>query len=255
MRRRRARLPDDAEAIIAANVAHWRWLGADERQRLLADTEWILVRKHWEAARGFDLDDTIRVVIAAQAALLILGLSTDHYRGVSAIVVHPTTAFRRGERAGPVPGTRTDHVMPIFGLAQDRRGPVLIAWDRALAGARHPERGHNVVLHEFAHKLDMLDGLVDGTPPLPRGDVTEWVRVCTSVFDSLRRGEPRPPLRDYGSVNPGEFFAVATESFFDQPVELAANEPELYAVLTAFYQQDPATRVPATPEESPSAPA
>jgi Mlc titration factor MtfA (ptsG expression regulator) len=252
VRRNRRGLPDDAEEIVEEHLAHWRWLDAGERERLLELSEWLLRRKHWEAARGFALDDRVRVVIAAQAALLILGLSPDHYRHVSAIVVHPSTTLHRGERAGPAVGTRTDALLPVHGLAQDRRGPVVIAWDQALAGARDPERGHNVVLHEFAHKIDMLDGLVDGTPPLPRADVAEWVRICTAVFEGLRSGEARPPLRTYGAVNPGEFFAVATEAFFDRPHELLAAEPDLYGVLAAFYRQDPARRVPPPPVEQPA---
>jgi Mlc titration factor MtfA (ptsG expression regulator) len=242
VRFRRPGLPEGAEQLIARQIAHWRVLDAPEQQRLLALTDWLLQRKHWEAARDFDLDDTIRVVIAAQAALLILGLSTDHYRLVSAVIVHPSATVARGERAGPTPGTRTDAIVPVHGLAQDRRGPVVIAWDQARAGARHPERGHNVVFHEFAHKLDLLDGDFDGAPPLAGAERDRWQRVCTAVFEDLRAGRARPPLRPYGAVNPAEFFAVATEAFFDRPRELAGSEPELYGVLSAFYRQDPALR-------------
>ncbi len=242
MRLRRRGLPDDAEALISGNVAHWQQLSRRERETLLVTTDWLLRRKRWEAARGFRLDDRIRVVIAAQAALLILGLSTDHYHLVMSIIVHPAGMTTHGERAGPIPGTRTDSIMPIHGLAQDRRGPVLISWNQAIAGARHPERGHNVVLHEFAHKIDMLDGIIDGTPPLDRPERRAWVRVCTEVYDAVRSGEPRPPLRAYGGTNPAEFFAVATEAFFDRALELRANERQLYDVLRAFYNQDPAER-------------
>lgn len=241
MRLRRRGLPDDAEALIERELAHWRRLDDDERARLLSLTDWLLRRKHWEASGGFQIDDTIRTVIAAQAALLILGLTPDHYRLVSSIIVYPSAVLSSGERAGPA-GTRTDEPLAIHGLAQDRRGPILIAWDEARASARHPQRGHNVVVHEFAHKLDMLDGLIDGTPPIGREAARPWVRVCTEVFQSLQHGMSRPPLRLYGGTNPGEFFAVATEAFFDRAAELAANEPALYGVLTDFYQQDPATR-------------
>jgi Mlc titration factor MtfA (ptsG expression regulator) len=235
-------LPDDAEQLIEGYISHWSRLDLGEQDRLLALTDWLLRRKHWEAARAFRLDDTMRVVIAAQAALLVLGLSTDHYRSVSAVVVHPSTTALRGERAGPIPGTVTDAIVPVHGLAQSRRGPVVIAWDQALAGARHPERGHNVVFHEFAHKLDMLDGTADGAPPLPRAEFRRWEQVCTEVFDSLRAGRARPPLRPYGAVDRAEFFAVATEAFFDRPVDLEAHEPALYGVLADFYRQDPARR-------------
>jgi Mlc titration factor MtfA (ptsG expression regulator) len=241
---RRRGLPAGAEQIIQEHLAHWPHLDAAERARLLSDTDWLLRRKHWEAAAGFALDDTIRVVIASQAALLILGLSTDHYRLVSSIIVYPAAAMATGERAGPVPGTRTDEPMAIHGLAQDRRGPILVSWDQAMASARHPERGHNVVFHEFAHKLDMLDGIIDGTPPIGSAAMRPWVRVCTEVFLDLRAGNPRPPLRGYGATNPAEFFAVATEAFFDTAAELRANEPALYDILAGFYRQDPAARSP-----------
>lgn len=243
MKLRRRGLPDDAERVIEQNLAHWHALDDSERNRLLELTDWLLRRKHWEAAGGFHIDDSIRVIIAAQAALLVLGLSTDHYKQVRSIIVYPSTVMATGERAGPVAGTRTDEPLPIHGLAQDRGGPILIAWDQARASARHPERGHNVVIHEFAHKIDMLDGMIDGTPPIDRAAVRPWVDACTEVFEALRAGEPRPPLDAYGATDPGEFFAVATEAFFDTSVELAANEPKLYEVLATFYRQDPATRV------------
>ena len=241
--RRRPGLPEDAADLVEAHITHWAHLDDEEKGRLLELTEWLLVHKSWEAANGFALDDTIRTVIGAQAALLILGLTPDHYGQVTAIVVHPSTSTQRGERAGPVAGTATDDVLPIYGLAQDRRGPVLIAWDQARSAARHPERGHNVVFHEFAHKLDMQSGMIDGTPPLDRADLPEWTRICTEVYEDLRAGRRRPPLRDYGAVNTGEFFAVATEAFFDVPRELAHHEPDLYRVLQGFYRQDPAARV------------
>jgi Mlc titration factor MtfA (ptsG expression regulator) len=172
----------------------------------------------------------------------VLNLDPDHYRMVSGIVVHPSTVQMSGERPGPVPGTVTADRQSVLGLAQGGRGPVVIAWDQALAGAHRTVRGHNVVLHEFAHKLDMLDGTVDGTPVLPQDIARDWVRVCTEVYDDLVVGRPRPPMRWYGATNPGEFFAVATEVFFEQPHELRYAEPALYDVLSRFYRQDPAAR-------------
>jgi Mlc titration factor MtfA (ptsG expression regulator) len=241
-RLRRRGLPADGEALVARHLAVWPMLDAQEQQRLLQVTDELLSRKRWEAARGFDLDDTVRVVIASQAALLVLGLSTEHYRLVSGIVVHPSMLHTSGVRPGPSTGTVTADRLTVLGLAQDGRGPVVIAWDQALAGAHRTEPGHNVVLHEFAHKLDMLDGTIDGTPRLAPEVRAEWVAVCTEVYDDLVAGRPRPPMRWYGATNPGEFFAVATEVFFEQPGELASLEPALYDVLARFYRQDPAAR-------------
>jgi hypothetical protein len=110
----------------------------------------------------------VRVVIAAQAALLMLGLSLEQYRGVSGIIVHPTTLRTRGERPGPSAGTVSADRLAVVGLAKSGRGPVVLAWDQALAGAHRSQPGENVVLHEFAHTLDMLDGVIDGTPVLDR---------------------------------------------------------------------------------------
>ncbi len=247
LRRRRPGLPPDAQTIIERHLSVWPDLDQEDQRRLLEVADWLLAHKRWEAARGFQLDDTVRVVIAAQAALLVLGLSTDHFRLVSAIIVHPSTMQTSGVRAGPSPGTVTADRLAVLGLAQDGRGPVAVAWDQALAGAHRAERGHNVVLHEFAHKLDMLDGTIDGTPLLPRDVRDDWIRVCTEVYDDLVAGQPRPPMRWYGATNPGEFFAVATEVFFEQAPELAALEPDLYDVLARFYRQDPAARADRQP--------
>jgi Mlc titration factor MtfA (ptsG expression regulator) len=124
---------------------------------------------------------------------------------------------------------------------------VILVWDAVLRGARHPEQGHNVVYHEFAHKLDMLDGAADGTPVFAdRARFIEWVAVCSREFLRLRRladeGE-ETFLDDYAATNEAEFFAVATEEFFDRPVALRENAPDLYRVLSAYYRQDPAGRV------------
>ena len=240
-RRPAATLPDDWVDIVERNVAHWALLDDGERERLGDLMEAIVGDKRWEAANGFALTDEIRTVIAAQAALLILGLDFDWYRAVQAIVVHPSTVMSHESRPGPA-GTMEDGPFPLLGLADSNFGPVLIAWDEARANARHPEWGHDVVLHEFAHKLDMLDNVVNGTPPLHRReDGSHWYDVCTRELALLRAGEGWP-LRDYGGTDPGEFFAVATEAFFDVPLELEAAKPDLYRILRDFYRQDPATR-------------
>lgn len=234
-------LPEGWRDTLAARISHWHYLDDTERERLGDLTGLLVDRKNWEAAQGFELDDEMQLVIAAQAALLVLGLSFEHYREVGAIIVHPTTVVLRGERGAPVQGLMTDAPMPILGQAA-QKGPILIAWDAVASDARHPERGHNVVFHEFAHKLDMLDDVVDGTPPLAPEQHDRWVEVCTREYEHLQGGRDRL-LSSYAGVNVGEFFAVATEVFFDRPVDMRHQKPDLYEVLSGFYRQDPAARV------------
>ena len=236
-------MPDGWLGIVEDHVAVWGVLDDGERELLEAASDWLLRHKHWEAAHGFALVDEITVTIAAQAALLVLGLNVDEYREVSAIIVYPSAMQSRGVYAGPVQGTVVDGVVPVLGEAHDGRGPVLLAWDQAEKAARNPGGEHNVVFHEFAHKLDMRDDVVDGTPRLERReDLDRWIEVCTEVYDALQAGIERPPLQPYGATNPAEFFAVATEAFFDVPVMLEQHEPNLYAVMRNFYRQDPARR-------------
>ena len=240
--RRRPGLPADGADTVDRLLPVWQVLDEQERSRLLQVTDQLLSSRHWEAARGFTLDDTVRVLVAAQAALLVLNLDVEHYRLVSGIVLHASTLRTTGERPGHVPGTVTDDPLAVLGLAQGGRGPVVLAWDQVVDDLRRAVPGHNVVLHEFAHKLDMLDGTVDGTPVLPAALRRDWIRVCTAVYGDLVNGSPRPPMRWYGATNPGEFFAVATEVFFEQATELQDREPALYDVLARFYRQDPVAR-------------
>jgi Mlc titration factor MtfA (ptsG expression regulator) len=244
-RRRKALLqpfPDAWRTLLASSLVHWGLLDDDERTRLEDLVRVFLVDKKWQAARDFDLTEDIRVLISAMACLLILGLDDGYYDTVRWIEVHPTTVVRTGLRGTGVPGVVSDSPLPILGEASFD-GPVIIAWDAAVANARHPERGHNVVYHEFAHKLDMGDRLVDGTPRFEDADTRQrWIEVCTVEFESLRRGEAGPLLDPYGAVNPAEFFAVVTEIFFDRPLDLQHAKPDLYGVLQSFYRQDPAAR-------------
>lgn len=225
----------------------WPLLSQDEQGRLLGIADELLRRKQWEGARGFELDDAKKAVIAGLAALPVLELGVDHYRLVSSVIVHPSTVHVRGTHPGPSTATVRSGPLPVHGLAQSGRGPVVLSWDQVLVGARRLEPGSNVVVHELAHKLDMLDGTVDGTPPLPASLRREWVEVCHDVYDDLVAGVPRPPLGWYAATNPGEFFAVASEVLFSEPAELALFEPRLYEILGRFYRQDPAAREPLLP--------
>ncbi len=236
------------ESFLYKNVVHYGMLDSAERTELRALTLVLLEEKFWEGCGGLDLTDEIRITIAAQASLLLLGLPHDYYRNVESILVYPSTiviperipgVFARV--SGPVASA-----IPVLGLAI-AGGAVVLVWDAVKRGARHPELGHNVVYHEFAHKLDMLEGAADGTPPLAdRNQLDEWVTVCSREFKRLKvlaeKGK-KTFLDPYGASNEAEFFAVATEEFFDRPQALLTHAPDLYNVLGAYYRQDPAVRV------------
>ena len=240
-RRRPTRLPDAWRVVAAESVRQWPQLDDDEQARLERIT-WRLLDKRWEAAQGFAIDDAMRVTVAATAALLHLGHDDDLFANVTAVVIHPSTIMLRGERPGPIPGVMTDAPLAAHGHTSVR-GPVYIAWDAVERELRTPHRHGNVILHEFAHKIDALNGTFDGTPRLATAEqLREWVEVCTAELALLRRGGSGGVLRAYAATNPSEFFAVATEVFFEQPLALRAQKPRLYDVLAGFYGQDPAQR-------------
>lgn len=256
------------DELLSERDAHWARLDGDERVRMQHLVGAFVARTRWESARGFQLDDEMRVLIAGQACLLLLGLDHDEFGGPSRVIVHPRTVVLRGRRSVGVGRVETSDAYRVLGQAH-HRGPVLLSWASVRSGLDHPQRGQNVVYHEFAHQLDMLDGTVDGTPPLADPAARQrWVEVCTAAYERVRdpdaadaadaadqpdpAGRPlaRNVLRDYAGTNPGEFFAVATEVFFTRPHELRSQHPALYRELEGYYRQDPSRRLPAPPEQT-----
>jgi len=221
------------------------YVGLDDGERARLDDilRVIVAEKNWSGAEDFPVTEEMRVVIAAQAALLILDIEHDYYRRVDEIIVRPRAYEASYERrAGGVVSVGSHNAGEAW-----YRGPVILAWDGVRQGAADPKDGHNLVFHEFAHKLDMLDGFVDGTPPLHRRDTYKlWTQVMTSEYAALkeaaRRGR-RSVLDRYGATNEAEFFAVATETFFEKPVQLQRKHASLYDLLQAYYRQDPIERL------------
>ena len=195
-----------------------------------------------------ELTDEIRVIIAAHACLLILALPSDCYNRVESIYVYPTTVLSPARKTGffEIRTTPVENAKAILGEAH-YRGPVILVWDTIKKEIRHPQHGHNVVYHEFAHQLDMLDGKADGTPPLTTKEEYErWIEVCSRVYLELGdkvEGGKSTFMDGYGATNEAEFFAVATENFFCKPKPLKNHHPKLYQVLKEFYRQDPAQKV------------
>jgi Mlc titration factor MtfA (ptsG expression regulator) len=233
--------PLDWEVLLRRRVPGWADLDADERARLGSSLLEFAAGTKWESARGFEVTDEMKVVVSAQAALLTLGLGLEWLDDVSSIILHASTILLRGEHAGSIPGTRTNEPVALLGEAHFR-GPVLIAWDAARYQAGHPRTGQNVIIHEFAHHLDMAGGMIDGTPPMDDALRERWIDVCTAEYATARGFHTDTVLRDYAATDPGEFFAVATEVFFTRPVALRDAKPALYGVLAEFFRQDPAER-------------
>jgi Mlc titration factor MtfA (ptsG expression regulator) len=239
--------PPAWEEIIQNNVAHYCLLEDAERAHLRSLIQVFIAEKTWEGCGGLQLTDEIRVTISAQACLLLLGLPHNYYKNVESIIIYPSTVVPPRHKPGfletVLEPIELDH--PIIGEAF-QQGPLIIVWDAALHGGRHPESGHNVVFHEFAHKLDMLDGDADGTPPLrDRSEYRDWVKTFSREYLRLRQEmeHGRKSFLDaYAAVSEAEFFAVATEQFFDQPRLMIKHSPDLYRVLQEYYLQDPAKR-------------
>jgi MtfA peptidase len=220
-------------------------LPEERREQFERLVQLFVAEKNWTPAGGLELDDEMRVTIAGYACLLVLGLPDFLYENVETIIVYPS-AVRAPLREGSIFRQALDPVSdqrPVLLGEAHVHGPVIVVWD-SVRRARHPERGHNVVFHEFAHQLDMLDGRADGAPPLhSRSDYARFSEVCQTEFAALRAAVERgfPSFLDpYGATNEAEFFAVATEFFFDVPRELKQHHSELYGVLEQFYRQDPA---------------
>lgn len=248
---RKRPFPAQWEKFLRANVAHYCMLDDNERAELRAMIQVFLDEKQWEGCGGLELTDEMRVTIAAQACLLQLGLPHDYYSNAQTILVYPSTVVPPERRPGvfEIVTSPMEPPAPLLGQAFSW-GPVILVWDAVLNSARHPEQGHNLVYHEFAHKLDMLDGAADGTPPIhDRAQLAEWAAVCSREFLRLRRlaeNGQKTFLDAYGARNEAEFFAVATEEFFDRPLDLQKNASDLYRVLASYYRQDPAKRVKKT---------
>jgi Mlc titration factor MtfA (ptsG expression regulator) len=231
--------PDTWLAFLRKNVAVYRLLTEAERGRLCDALRVMVAERNWEGCGGLVLTDAIKVTVAGQAALLLLGLEHDYFSRVPSILIYPSGYRAPADRDGDVHEGRLGEAW--------YRGPVVLAWDAVLAGTQDRDHGRNLVLHEFAHQLDFLDGYADGTPPLEtNARRRRWHDVMTTEYERLIRESEHGHsmvLDEYGTRNPAEFFAVVTECFFGRAVLMKRRHPELYALLKDYYKQDPADRL------------
>lgn len=227
--------------ILQTRMPAWRQLPPDLQQRLRRRIQVFVAEKHFIGCAGLDVTDDMRVLIAAQACMLVLRRPMDDYAALREILIYPGTfAVSRSETD---PGG-VEHAWRRAHLGESSaRGQVVLAWDAVLDGAADPADGHNVVMHEFAHQLDQQNGAANGAPPQPgAARMARWAAVMGAAYAlTLQQAAAHEPmaLDAYALHSPAEFFAVATESFFERPAHLAHALPDAYAELASYYRVDP----------------
>lgn len=224
--------------ILTANVPVYRRVPDELRGQLHGHINVLLAEKRFEGCNGLEITDEVRVTIAGEAALLILNRETRYYPECLTILVYPDVFYADVE----------DHEgLIVSEYKEDRSGEswdmgvVVLSWKDAVEHASTGRGGYNVVLHEFAHQLDMENGAMDGFPQLrSRAEREAWRTTFTEAYDRLRGGQGGM-VDEYGAEDPSEFFAVVTESFFERSLALKREQPALYAVLSNYYCVDPAS--------------
>lgn len=245
-RRRRARLlceslPPEWREVLERNVSQYRRLPADLQRALEGLVNVFLDDKEIAGCAGLEVTDEMRLTVAGHACLLLLGGGRSAFSGFHTILMYPDTFV--------APATSYDGLVET--VSEDarsgeswQRGPVVLAWSDIREDLRHAGDGRNVVLHEFAHKLDEENDQLDGLPVLrDRSQYEEWRAVLSREYDELKRQAEKgsgSTLDPYGAESPAEFFAVATEAFFEMPATLRDRLPDLYHQLQRYYNLDPA---------------
>jgi MtfA peptidase len=240
---RRATLDETLWRSVLGRYPFTRVLSAEERTRLRERAILFLNEKSIAGAGGLELRDEIRVCVAAQACMLVLNLDLDYFRGWVEVIIYPDEFLVDYEYVDE-DGVAHRVNAPMSGESW-LEGPVILSWaDAEMGGAGG---GYNVVIHEFAHKLDMLNGNANGFPPLHADmDRARWSATFAAAYeDFCKRIERRDDtvIDPYAAENPAEFFAVLSEAFFESPAAVQGEYPAVYGELASFYRQDPALRL------------
>ncbi|MFT5110032.1 MAG: Mlc titration factor MtfA (ptsG expression regulator) [Pseudoalteromonas tetraodonis] len=242
--------PESWLPLLARHFPLYGVLPEEDRAELRGHIQVFLDEKSFEGCGGLEITDEIRLAVAAQACLLLLHRDTDYYPRLRSILVYPqhflATGVRRGED-----GLVHQRGSTLLGESW-RTGSVILSWESVRHGGENSQDGENVVFHEFAHQLDIEDGSVDGSPALGdglrfterRSKYVSWARVMRVEYELLqffKSHHRKSLLSHYGATNPAEFFAVATETFFEKPKQMLKQHPELYAELQDYFEQHPAS--------------
>ncbi len=242
-RTRRRALPFPAPwRAVLQRLPFVQRLPADLQLQLKAHMQVFLAEKPFIACGGIVLTEAMRVTIAAQACVLLLGRVTDYYPGLRQILVYPGPFVV--ERAQPMGHGVLQDLRQVLSGESWSQGQVVLSWQDVENGIADPQDGRNVVIHEFAHQLDQESGQTNGAPHLAsRRAYRAWSQVMGQEFARLQQrvaaGHDGGLLSDYGATNPGEFFAVASEAFFEQAPRMAQEHPALFDQLRRYYCVDP----------------
>lgn len=238
--------PDAWHQILLVNVPYYKHLPKKERQKLQGLIHIFIDEKSFEGCGGLEIKDEIKITIAAQACILLLGQDdiTSFYPDLRSILVYPHQYFARVKSQNP-DGVIREGTENRWGESWSH-GNIVLAWDQVKRGASDFRDGQNLVFHEFAHHLDYEYGATrqpdDSSSKDYDSSFVAWARILgkeyKSFLNALRRRQPTV-FDSYGAKNLAEFFAVVTETFFEQPEKLKSAHPELYNELTRFYKQDP----------------
>lgn len=243
-RRQRVRaqpFPAPWREILRRRMPAFSRLPADVQLQLKKHAQVLLAEKPFVGCAGLQLSDEMRVLVAVQASLLLLNRRAGYFPNLRQVLIYPG-AFVVDRAAADADGLVRDERRVLAGESW-QHGQVILSWDDVLAGAADSTDGHNVVIHEFAHQLDQETGHANGAPWLGgRQRHARWAAVLGAEFEALRqrlaRGEDGL-IDAYAATDPAEFFAVASELFFERPAALAATHPALYGELSRYYQAQP----------------
>jgi Mlc titration factor MtfA (ptsG expression regulator) len=264
------RIPEPLWRACTERLPFLQRLSADDLDRLKLLCESLLDKKTYTGAGGLELTDEIAVLIAAQASLPVLNLTLDLYKDMAGIIVYPSE-FIVPHAEMDEAGVLHEWDAPVSGEAVEAGGAVILSWEDV---EELDSPGYNVVIHEFAHKIDMSGGSANGCPPFLAAyhrdiDAQDWQRKFSAAYedfvtrvDVIDSQLPEDfdlddplhadrydalcealPLDPYAARHPAEFFAVASEAFFVLPEPLAAAYPEIYELLARYYRQDPLTAI------------
>ena len=235
--------PTAWEEILMADFPLYQKLPTDLQQQLNQRVEYFIAEKHFEGCEGFEITDEVRVLVAAQACMLLLNTPHRIFPHLTTILIYPSTYIARETISD---GTlQTNQATSVAGQSSGWGGQVILAWNHVKGGAQNSEDGHNVVFHEFAHQLDSESGTTNGVPYLSqkKSDMYRpWLEIVGSEFSTfLEKVEHhrKDVIDEYGATNGPEFFAVVTETFFEKPHQLYKSHKSLFEVFEEFYGLDP----------------